>query len=77
MITATSYTSRIFLCLQHCCYTNYDMYYIDHGHYMIGYVDIDIKDNVYINSSEQVQSKRLRRHLRRSHSRCDCGREER
>jgi hypothetical protein len=31
--------------------SNYNEYYIDHGCIMIGYLDIDINDIVYINSS--------------------------
>jgi hypothetical protein len=39
-----------------CAYTNYDEYYIDHdyhghGYIMIGFLNIDIKGNVYSNSS--------------------------
>ena len=45
--------------LRHCGYTDYDEYYIDHdyldcGYIMIGYLDIDIKGNVYSNSSATI-----------------------
>jgi hypothetical protein len=44
------------LYLRDCGYTDYDEYYIDHeyhdqGYIMIGYLNINIKGNVYNNSS--------------------------
>ena len=42
--------------LRHCGYTDYDEYYIDHdylhhAYITIGYLDIDIKGNIYSNTS--------------------------
>jgi uncharacterized protein YunC (DUF1805 family) len=44
----------IFCASGDCGYTDYNEYYInhdDHGYITIGYLDIDIKGNVYSNSS--------------------------
>jgi hypothetical protein len=46
-----------------CGYTNYNEYYINHDYHdyiMIGYLDIDIKGNVYSNSSATTPNNSVR-----------------